>query len=267
MNGTELINEAIRLYNPVCALGLFSGGHDSLTACHVASKHPLFKACAHVNTGIGIERTREFVRETCKQYKWKLQEKTALECGQSWEEFVRKHGFPGPAQHYRMYIALKERALRQIVRENKKRGERIMLISGCRSQESVRRMGTVEPIQKHGSWIWVAVIHDWSKDDCNDYMAKNSLPRNPVVDAIHKSGECLCGAFAKKGELEELAFFFPKTAEYIRELEKEIKQKFPWGWEDGPPKWWVQEQKDKKIGQMSLLCWSCDKSERGGASE
>jgi len=38
----------------------------------------------------------------------------------------------------------------------------------------------------------------------NDFMADNNLKRNEVVDLIHKSGECLCGAFAKPGELKRL---------------------------------------------------------------
>ena len=130
-------------------------------------------------------------------------------------------------------------------------------------------MANTEPIQKDGSRIWVAAIHDWTKDNCHQYMAKHDLRRNEVVDLIHKSGECLCGAFAKKGELAELELWFPKEAEMIHELEAKVRANgLPWGWEEMPPKWWM----DKKDGQSHLfdmaalhpqssLCWSCSKRE------
>ena len=38
----KLIDDAIEKYKPARILGLFSGGHDSLTAVHVAARHPQF---------------------------------------------------------------------------------------------------------------------------------------------------------------------------------------------------------------------------------
>lgn len=194
-----LLDEAVEQFDPIAVFGLFSGGHDSLTACHVASQHPKFTGCVHINTGIGIPQTRDFVYDTCKREGWKLREIRAKEdCGQDFEELVVERGFPGPPHHYKMYNRLKERALKLLTKETKVGHSvraKILLVSGCRSQESTRRMGHVEPIQhrkEDGARVWVAVIHDWSKIECNDYMALNKLPRNAVVDTIHKSGECLC---------------------------------------------------------------------------
>jgi len=266
LSGLALIDEAVEKYNPVGVFGLFSGGHDSLCATHLASQHPLFLHAVHINTGIGIEQTREFVRDTCKQQSWRLREYRAQECGaETYEEMVLAHGFPGPFAHRMMYTMLKERALRQLVRDFKVGDCPLLLVSGARSQESTRRMGTTEPIQKDGRCLWVAAIHDWAKDDCNKYIADKGLDRNEVVDLIHKSGECLCGAFAKRGELAELAMWFPEEARRIAELRDRVWDRFPWGWEDRPPKWWL----DKKHGQEHLfdmaslhpcnLCWSCDK--------
>lgn len=50
-------------YEPSAVYGLFSGGHDSLCSTHIASTMPNFKGVVHANTGIGIEETREFVRD------------------------------------------------------------------------------------------------------------------------------------------------------------------------------------------------------------
>lgn len=253
-----LIDEAVRKYRPRAVLSLFSGGHDSLTATAIATKHPAFTSVVHINTGIGIEQTREFVRNTCKEQGWPLKEYFAQACGQDYREMVLKNGFPGPYGHRFMYIKLKERPLRQCIREFKKeRHDRILLISGARSQESVRRMGHVEPVYEEGVRIWVSCIHDWSKIDCGNYIEQRGLKRNEVVDAIHKSGECLCGAYAKKGELDELAFFFPNVARAIRQLEEEVKAKgFDWGWEGRPPKPSKAKIEDMKTG---MLCIGCER--------
>lgn len=171
---------------------------------------------------------------------------------------VLKHGFPGPYGHRFMYIKLKERPLRQCIREFKKdKHDRILLVSGARSQESVRRMGHVQPIYEEGVRIWVSCIHDWSKLDCANYIESEGLKRNEVVDMIHKSGECLCGAYAKPGELDELAYWFPNTAKAIRQLEEEVKAAgHDWGWEGRPPR------RPEDIGQPELpglLCIGCER--------
>ena len=276
-----LLDQAIEQFDPIAVFGLFSGGHDSLTACHVASQHPKFTGCVHINTGIGIPQTRDFVYETCKREGWNLREIRAKEdCGQDFEELVVERGFPGPPHHYKMYNRLKERALKLLTKETKVGHSvraKILLVSGCRSQESTRRMGHVEPIQhrkEDGARVWAAVIHDWSKIDCNNYMAVNELPRNQVVDTIHKSGECLCGSFAippKDGEVRgeefrELALWYPEVAAEIERIEMRVREAgFPWNWDERQPAWFLREQK----GQEALfdlaphppepMCWSCNK--------
>lgn len=274
-----LIDKAVERFQPSHIFGLFSGGHDSLTATSIAAMHPRFSAAVHINTGIGIEETRVFVRETCRERGWPLLEYKAAECvhadgspdPQVYADLVRQHGFPGPPMHSRMYERLKERQLQQLTREHKrelwavppdglpfrlrsKAKDKILLISGCRSEESERRMGHVEPIQERGVKVWVAVIHDWSKANVRAHLHRYGIRRNPVVDKIHKSGECLCGAFARPGELDELAKHFPEAAAKIRELEREVMLKFPWGWEGEPPKWWRQDVADKRAGQRKLFC-------------
>lgn len=273
----QRISDVVDSLRPIAVFGLFSGGHDSASSTMIASLHPQFTSAVHINTGIGIARTRQYVRETCELMGWPLKEYKASENvnakgksdPQIYRELVLKHGFPGPYHHKKMYNRLKERCLERMEREwkatsRKKCVRRVMYISGCRSQESERRMGNTEEVQIDGRRIWVAPIYDWSKSDTSDLMAFKGIPRNPVVDLIHKSGECLCGAFAKKGELEELALW-PETRDAYNEivaLQKEVFDAgFPWKWEESPPKWF----QEKKKGQLFMLdydlplCWSCTK--------
>ncbi len=274
----ERVSSAIHATKPIAVFGLFSGGHDSVTATTIASLHPSFTSAVHINTGIGIARTRQYVRETAALKSWPLAEYEAAKNvnakgkpdPQIYRTIVLKHGFPGAFAHRMMYVCLKERCLRMLQREwkasgRKNRPRRVMYISGARSDESVRRMANTKELQVDGQRIWCAPIHDWSKADCHAVMEHFCVPRNPVVDLIHKSGECLCGAFAAKGELEELKLWPETRAAYdeITALQVEvIAAGLPWGWEDAPPDWY----QEKKAGQSFLmnydqhLCWSCNKA-------
>lgn len=272
------ITAAIARTKPIAVFGLFSGGHDSATATTIASLHPRFTSAVHINTGIGIARTRQYVRETAALKGWKLTEYEAAKNvngkgqpdPQIYRDLVLKWGFPGPDGHGMMYARLKERCLRMLQREWKASGRqtcprRVMYISGCRSEESMRRMANTKEVQIDKQRIWCAPIHDWSKSDCEALMERHSVPRNPVVDIIHKSGECLCGAYAQEGELEELKHH-PETRDAYDEIialqAEVIAAGLPWGWEDAPPDWY----QEKKRGQCFLLnydqhlCWSCNKA-------
>jgi 3'-phosphoadenosine 5'-phosphosulfate sulfotransferase (PAPS reductase)/FAD synthetase len=261
---------AIHMHNPAKVFGLFSGGHDSLTATIIAASHHRFSAAVHINTGIGIEERRNFVRRTAEHCKIKLLEYRATENVRAdgtpdpfvYEDLVLKYGFPGPSGHQFMYNRLKERQLQKLERDHDIGGRgfhkrRVLYVSGCRSQESTRRMGHVDEVQAQGKRIWCAPIHDWTKLDTTLFIRWMKLERNPVVDLIHKSGECLCGAFAKPGELEELNMWSETRPCYqrIKALEAAVSAegKHKWGWEGRPPK------KEKALLPPGMLCHSCHK--------
>lgn len=264
-----IIEQAIKEYSPTHAFAMFSGGYDSLTTTHVSmtyllERHPeILSQVAHINTGIGVEETREFVRETCKQYGWTLKEYHASETSRmQYRDLVLKFGFPGPAHHGIMYRWLKERSIVRLMKEHriggmyedKRKRNRILLITGVRRQESVRRMGNVAPIQYESGRVWTAPLIDWSKDDILNYKDMYSLPTNEVVATLEMSGECLCGSYAHPGEIHDICLFYPKTGEQIRTLEAEVKavgHEYGWG-----------ERSSKRIKVknkgVATLCATCD---------
>lgn len=181
------------------------------------------------------------------------------DCGQDYEQIVGKYGFPGPAAHGIMYIRLKERPLRLAIREAKtghKRTARVVLISGARSEESLRRMGHVDPVARDGAKVWVNIVHDWTKLDCNRYLAANGIERSPVADLIEKSGECLCGAYAKPGEFDHLKFFCPKTAARLAAMRGSSSRPC-WGWGASDRKQWEKALAKMKTARRPL-CHGCD---------
>lgn len=201
---------------------LYSGGNDSTTLAHLMHQMGLATHAIHANTTIGIEETRQFVRDTCAAWNLPLLEKVAPI---SYRDLVLERGFPGPGMHWKMYSRLKERALdaaRHDLGVANSRKYAAVFIAGRRRQESARRK-TVPLWEADGSVIWVSPIALWTKPDMNTYRLMHpDVPTNEVTDKLHMSGECLCGAFSHEGELDEIAFWFPEVAAEIRALEVEV---------------------------------------------
>lgn len=235
---------------------LYSGGNDSTTLAHIFKSRADY--AIHANTTIGIEQTRQFVRDTCAGWGLPLLE-FVPPAGSTYRELVLDQGFPGPGMHYKMYQRLKERCLhaarRQLVSNGRK--QRVVFLAGRRRTESARRANVPE-MSREGSIVWCSPLVNWTKTDMNTYREMmGDVPRNEVSDLIHMSGECLCGAFAKLGELEEIGMWFPEVAEEIRELEREVtatgkfsEKKCQWGWGAG-----TRITEDMKSGP---LCTSCE---------
>lgn len=211
----------MREHQPSHVFALFSGGHDSLTSTAIAAQHPAFTAVVHINTGVGIEQTRDFVRATCGERGWPLLEYHPDR--KTYPQLVAEKGMPGgPKAHNTMYYWLKQRQVRRLVREHKVgRYGRVMLVTGIRISESERRMAAVMSVPSHriGAQVWVNPILDWTKVDCNQFMDNQGLARNPVVDLLHRSGECLCGALAHHSEIKDIEVFFPGEARVLHGYE------------------------------------------------
>lgn len=252
----KIIDLAAETYpNTVRKFCLFSGGNDSTVLFFVTKD--VVDDIVHINTGIGIEETRNYVRELCNKYGKRLIEKSPPS-GSTYEELVMEMGFPGPNMHHLMYNRLKERALRQVQKEYvlKPRSTVVQFFSGVRYAESSRRSKTTDDMMKDGSAVWVAPLAHWSNANMEAYRKKYNLPVNPVSANLHISGECLCGCFARPDELEQIRFFYPETAQHIEMLQSKVQSaghvKCIWG--DG-----VRKSK-KFIKQSGVLCSSCDSS-------
>ena len=228
----DVLTEAVSEHQPTALFAMFSGGHDSLVTTHITARHPAFTAVVHLNTGIGIEETREFVRATCAEQGWPLLEKTPPRM--TYEDICQRFGMMGgPKGHEVMYHRLKGESLNILVAETKThRHDRIVLSTGVRSAESARRMRLhKDAIRRDGVKVWVNPILKWTSQEVNAYIEDHGLRRNEVVDKLHRSGECLCGSFARPGELDEIAFWYPEVADRIRRMEKQcFDAGLPWNW-------------------------------------
>lgn len=255
-----VIDKAVAAGGLVCA-PLLSGGHDSIVACHLASKHPSFgHVVHHINTGIGARAARLHVEAVCKEFGWRL---VVHRSPITYERFVRERGFPGPGRHQWIYNRVKDRCIRVITPKQTP----TILITGCRKFESTRRMGHVDPVQvgevnKEGKVrerkrIWTAPCHDWSEAEQRAYMNAHSLPENPIKRTpLAMSGECFCGAYAIPGERRMIEHYAPDVAEEIDRLTpiaRECGTHAEWG--TRPP----DEPKGIVNASTGPLCNGCDR--------
>lgn len=235
-------------------VGLFSGGNDSTVLCHVLLDR--ITHLAHANTTIGIEETRQFVRDTAALWSLPLLEFKPPREVDHYAALVRDQGFPGPGHHFKMYQRLKERPLREVRRAVvTERNQRVIFLAGRRRTESARR-ANVPMTEREGSIVFASPMINWTKLDLNTYRLMHAVPVNRVTDLIHMSGECLCGAFAHAGELDEIAEWFPGVVAEIRALEAEIadrddipERRKTWGW---------GANAEEKVSKVGALCSSCD---------
>lgn len=264
----EIIARALS-HDPVARYVGYSGGDDSLVALHLAMM--TVPGCRPVSfiTGIGVQATIDHRRRVCDRYGWDLLEIHAKEdCGQDYDHYVMKWGFPGPPLHQRFYNRLKGRCVEKLVRDAKaatgvgpKSRRKVMIMTGIRKDESQRRMGYGgREVNFVGSQMWVNPLYHRPKSWFMDYIKAHNLPRNPVSVTLGMSGECLCGAFAHKGELAMVRTVCPRTAQRIEDLQERVRAAgHAWGWEEYPPETKVA-RKAKASKHHHPLCVGCEKT-------
>jgi 3'-phosphoadenosine 5'-phosphosulfate sulfotransferase (PAPS reductase)/FAD synthetase len=256
----EILDEALAAYPETAgAYWLFSGGNDSVIVGHLLRGR--YDAVLHVNTGTGIPETTQHVRDVAAAWGDTLHElhpknsyrdlvlgKVIASTGPNAGKRAVWKGFPGPAGHKVMYRHLKDEPLMRFRREllgdqkrlPRKDRKRVLYLGGMRWAETDRRFRNAEAIDPDGSIVWVSPLVHWTDAHMREYRARHrceqdhehaehrlcfdgALPLNHVTVDLHMSGECLCLAYAKPGEPDEIEFFYPHAAAPMRALEQEAE--------------------------------------------
>jgi 3'-phosphoadenosine 5'-phosphosulfate sulfotransferase (PAPS reductase)/FAD synthetase len=203
---------------------LLSGGNDSSTLAHWLAWHGYIDELLFLNTGTGIKETIRFVHRFADYLGLPLQEWHAPPGAYERMIITISGGFPGPAAHSIAYQRLKERPLADYLAYRKRgqhRQSKVLLLSGIRRAESVKRMKIAnKAVDADGVKLWVAPFLDWTMADLGLWREAHDIPRNPVAELLHYSGECLCGANASEGEFEFIKRLYPDAAEEILRLQR-----------------------------------------------
>lgn len=267
-------------FEPYAVIVGLTTGFDSNVALKLATMFFNVDAAFTCDTTIAAKETLqncEYIAKEVYGLKWicKAPPYNGIEENHNtYFEIVKQHGFPGKTKtaHNWMYRWLKDHTVSKIIssiRKNK-RNRPIIIISGARKYESVRRMGTSQDITIQGNNIWVNICNEWTNSEVNAFAEDNKLSeyRSPISKTIGLSGECFCGCYAEKGELNEIKIASPSTYEKITHITKWLQDNtnFYWEWEESPPKKWILE-KHGQINMFSasnmIMCSTCmNKAER-----
>jgi 3'-phosphoadenosine 5'-phosphosulfate sulfotransferase (PAPS reductase)/FAD synthetase len=256
-----ILNDAIRDHGPRAIYIMLSGGNDSRTVATLAHNllngRRAYKGAALMDTGIALAEAQVNVANFAAALGCPL---TVVKTPQDYETLVRKHGFPGPAQHTMMYRNLKERAVRVLTKHAKSmRRDRVLLISGVRQTESVKRMLLDSPVQRDGARVWVNPLFYWTTPERDAYMEAHGIERNPISGKIcGTSGDCLCGCNAEEGELGDLEFWFPNdpAVQRIQRLQVECATLgVPCKWGHKPS---GKPARKRREGRPMFMCVGCE---------
>lgn len=234
-----------RGYQLAGVVGLCSGGNDSTVCCDIVRRMGLLTHLAHANTGVGVEDTRQYVRDLATGWQVPLLERRAHRPQDSYESLVMAHGFPGYGRHRIVQQKLKGHAL-ELVRNElvaMPTRQRVVFVAGRRRTESQQRTQVPE-LERIGSVVWISPLVNFTKADLTTYRLRHpEVPRNEVADLLHMSAECLCGCYARPGEREEVGALYPRAFDLVADLEARLAgpegDHLPphvktWGWSNDP---------------------------------
>jgi 3'-phosphoadenosine 5'-phosphosulfate sulfotransferase (PAPS reductase)/FAD synthetase len=216
----------------------------------------------HLDTGTGLPENLQYVYDVCEQFGWDLKVYSAKKTLYS---FAEEYGFPQPASHSWAYRYFKEHTLDRVANDMVCEGKP-EFYTGVRKDESDRRMRTIsDERQERDRWVWASPIMDWSEEDCEAYIDEHELPKSPVVENIHRSGECYCGAFARRDEeLIDLQAHYPEHANWLLDLEAEVQEEIGtdeeycwWGAGGEPPENVESLMENGDHDSDMVLCKDC----------
>lgn len=252
-----------------------SGGYDSIVALYFAARSSTvdLDGILHLDTGIGIPKTQEYVEEQV--------EALGLPCyvlgdehrylHEQYPHLVRKFGFPGsnPIAHSQMQNNLKDKLFKEFARNVEGGASNVVFISGVRKHESDRRYQKLsqDGVQEVNRILWASPLIEFTDGDIATYMDAAGIDESFVVELLQSSGECLCGAFEHRERIIEIRQAFPEVAQKIFQLEFDALEQAARGrfpveyalWAHGS----IDEGKyEAKLdtAQANLLCSDCSES-------
>ena len=240
-SSVSILREAIETFSPTHIVSMVSGGKDSAASDQIARElGASIDFVMHGNTRCGIRQTTDFVRETYGA----MGEYVEADAGTAYEDYVLRKGFfgKGIGAHGFSYRILKATPFRKAISREIRQGKRdirVLFLNGARKDESENRQKNLQVTRRDPACpgnIWVNLIHDWSQETRDAYLASRGTAINPVATQLCRSGECMCGTMQTEQERWEAAAIYPEWGAWLTDLEKEARAKHGFGWGEPFPK-------------------------------
>lgn len=254
----------------------FSGGDHSLVSTHYYMENGIAEEVVYIDTKTGpevdnpeesaIAENKQYIKDVCERYGWPL---TILdEPTLSLAEFGKRYGLPKSGAHGWAFRYFKEHQASSFAsNENELKP---VFCTGVFEDESDRRAENVRGrLQDRDRWTYRSDLWEKPEEWFAEYRETHDLPSNPVrekgPDGTHLTGDCFCGAFGSRyEELSILEEEYPKHAEYILDVEREIQEEIGadkdwcyWGQEGLSHPDLREEMVENPRASQSLLCSGC----------
>lgn len=198
---TDLVLAKLAEDDPDWVFVEVSGGVDSTAMLWaVANSDEIdVDAVVHLNTGIGAEFTREYVRKQAAELGLPYIEGIQPKWERRYATRFIKHGAPGPRPqaHNIHRIDGKQDVEDKLVQSFN--GD-IVILTGVSRHESNRRKKTVSQsgIQADKRHDWVTYggpVAEYTGSELRQVLHDNDVEVNELADVMDSSAECLCGSF------------------------------------------------------------------------
>lgn len=271
----EIVTEAIRKWQPVQVVCLFSGGYDSMAMTHLAKSldvHGVPLAVWAVDTKLSADGWIDYMYKVASELD--LQNFYIYDNQRGFDEYVRwvsQYGCPrNRTGHSRAYRRLKETGFNAIHMMYKQdEHDKTLFLSGMRKHESAEREKKMKfEVQRMGTSnkIFANPLFWWTDIDVARYRIENDLPNNPFYDTVKGSGDCQCnwGNFITYGTLR---LHSPTLAEgNVAMLDNLSRDNHGYGWDGEPqhisPLFNTEEYWGEGELTTPFLCSGC--SRKGG---
>jgi len=194
----RILTSAIKEWQPVALVSLFSGGYDSMIATHILHRldtHGLDIDVWAIDTQLAADGWHSYVRSVANGLGWNFQIYDNKKGFGQFVQSVTQKGCPRTKKmHTFVFQKLKERGFDAILMMNKtKRSDKVLFVSGMRRAESDDRKNAdeVSRIGKSNKIFTAPIVH-WTNEECDWYRIENNLPDNPFYDTVKGSGDCQC---------------------------------------------------------------------------
>ena len=222
-NPKDIMEQAISVYGKENFYALYSGGRDSGLVVEWLSEHDYLKSIVHVNTGVAMQMTTDFVKDICQEKGWDL---IVIEPKPKYKfaDICLEFGFPGPSFHRVVMGFLKFQPMRNFFMSLN--DEKASFVSGIRQMESKRRAKNFTSPYNEDSNMWfTAPFYYYTNEEMYKMRITQNIKTSPAYETgVGISGDCLCGAYASYQEKAALKKADPHLATYIEWLEEGVKQ-------------------------------------------
>jgi 3'-phosphoadenosine 5'-phosphosulfate sulfotransferase (PAPS reductase)/FAD synthetase len=209
---------------------LFSGGKDSICTLmylkRIAQRVGKKVRAVHVDTTVGLPRSRNHAEELCKRFDVEL---AVVRPKKDFFSLAKEWGIPS----HKFRWCCRELKIKPLADYLKAAPEPKIVLDGIRAAESSIRSSYL-PVWYHPTFkcLSASPIFYWSDSEVRGYLEKGGISKE-TLNQLSTSPECWCGAYKSRKDFERLYALSPELFSKLAKLERNSKTDFTFIYADG----------------------------------